>query len=291
MNFVEKTIKTIISQDVNQKPLAEIFEFKYYPKGFTFGPHSHPHVEINFVKRGNCLLQIEDEIVHFDKHDCMIIYPDIPHYFAVENKPSTLVQLEFKMDIFPSLKPAPDMEENLIFLYNLLTNSQRFVKIKNNTEITAVIERIVKELNEQKENYRSLTRLYFAELFIAISRQLNQTLKVGKQHHGKYITTAVKYINLHYNENINVEQVAAQCRISPRYLRKIFHKQLHLSPSEYIINLRLRKACELIKSSSLPFKDIAYATGFTNQQYFTKLFKQKQGITPGKYRAKLFRKV
>ncbi len=276
---------------MENKSLAEIFEFKHYPRGFTFGPHSHPHVEINFVKRGNCLLKIDNEIIHFEKNDCMIIYPDIDHYFAVENKPATLVQLEFKMDIFPSLKPVSGLETNLVFLYNLLTHSERFIKIKKNPAITDVIERLVRELNEEKDNFRMLARLYFAELFIVISRQLDQTLRVGKMSHGKFIKKAVKYINQYYNEKIDIEKIAHYCEISSRYLRRIFQQQLNLSPTEYIINLRIRKARELISSSKLSLKDIAYAAGFSNQQYFNKLFKQYQGMTPGKYREALFRKV
>ena len=54
-------------KDGRDYELASIFEVRNYPSGFTFGPHAHNNLEINFVIKGNCAMQFTDQKVHFKK--------------------------------------------------------------------------------------------------------------------------------------------------------------------------------------------------------------------------------
>ncbi len=290
MPLINQYIQKIIS-DYGDQPLAEIFEVKHYPKGFVFGPHSHPNIEINFVQKGTCAMRFENDVVTYQKHDCMIVYPDVEHYFFVDKNPASLVQLEFRMDIFPELKVNPQLEDHLVFLHRILTNSQRHIKIINHNRLTQLIEYIVTELNEKRQNYKMMTRLHYGELFILISRHIKETLKRAESQKNPYVNLALKKINSNYSESIDIEKLASDIGISGRYLRKLFNLHLKISPLDYIMHLRINKAKEMMHNASLNIKEIAYSTGFNNQQYFTKQFKQLTGMTPNHYRQTLFRIV
>lgn len=88
----------------------------------------------------------------------------------------------------------------------------------------------------------------------------------------------------HYKEKNTLEELGARFNINPYYLQKQFKRYVGMSPSEYQIFLRMTKAKELIRSTKLPIGEVAYAVGIENLGYFTRQFKQQEGITPQEYR-------
>jgi AraC-like DNA-binding protein len=290
LNQINNYIKQIFEEG-KVRNLAEIFEIKHYQKNFTFGPHSHENIEINYVRNGKCYLKIEEKIIPFQKGDCMILYPNTEHYFFTTKEKAVLVQLEFKLDIFPQMFPKPELKNQLLFLYQLLTHSQQVIKIRNNTEMNRLINKAVRELNDKKSNFDVLTRLYLAELFILISRELDKRLDFANKQTDQQTQATIQYIHSNYNQIVQFEMFAKELGVSSRYLRLNFKKKIGVSPIAYLIEYRINKALELFKDQSLSIKEIAFDSGFISQQYFSKKFKEYIGITPFEYRNNLFRKV
>jgi AraC-like DNA-binding protein/mannose-6-phosphate isomerase-like protein (cupin superfamily) len=288
MSTIESYIKDLITE-TGSDILADIFMLKNYPPNFTFGPHRHTRVEINFVKKGKCYMKFDNDVVCFEKNDVMIIYPNVEHYFYVDDKPTTLVQLEFRMETFPDLKVNPELEGHLIFLHNIITNSQKYMKVVYNPEITELIEKIVVEIQEEQENYKVLARLMYSQLFIVISRHIKETLKYTQSLPNDCLNKALKIINTKYNEEIDVEHVASKCFVSSRYLRNLFKKYLNTTPIDYMLSLKINKSKELMRNPVFNLKEIAYQTGFSNQPYFCKRFRDYTGMTPYEYRKTLLR--
>lgn len=288
MSEIENFIKSILLEESNA-PLTEMFEIRKYPKGFTFGPHCHTNIEINFVKKGSCKLKFNDEVVKFQANDCMVIFPETTHSFLVDNQGVELVQLEFRMDLFPELKPAPSTQEHLLFLHDVLTHSQRYLKISMNNPLMSLIERIVDELNQRQEHFLLLTRIYYTELFFLFSRHLSETLKYTREPKNESLIKAIQMIHSTFTDTISIEQIAGKCDISARYLRKLFEKEIGLSPIDFITILRINSSKERLRNTSISLKEIAFSTGFENQQYFSKRFKQHTGISPLEYRKLLLK--
>ena len=84
------------------------------------------------MRSGICYLKIDDNVVAFHKGDCMILYPNVEHYFFTTKEKAILVQLEFKLNIFPQMAPNYELKQQLLFLYQLLTHSEKLIKIRNN---------------------------------------------------------------------------------------------------------------------------------------------------------------
>ncbi len=284
-------IQNIFNDDMRHSNLAEIFEIKHYQSNFSFGPHSHKNIEINYVRNGKCYLKIDDKIISFQKGDCMILYPNVEHHFFTTKEKAVLVQLEFRLDIFPQMSPNPELKQSLLFLYQLFTHSQKLIKIRNNSEMNRIINKAVRELNERKTNFEILTRLYFAELFVLISRELDKQLDFATDSSNPQTEAVLQYIHLNYNQKTEFGKLAKELGVSSRYLRLNFKKSIGISPVAYLMEYRMNRALELFKDQSLSIKEIAYDTGFVTQQYFSKKFKESVGITPNEYRNTMFRKV
>ena len=86
---------------------------------------------------------------------------------------------------------------------------------------------------------------------------------------------------------ITQEDLAEKIGISEVYLRKLFKAQYGITPSNYLISVRLENAKKLMRYPFITLEECALQSGFSSLQYFCRLFKKETGISPGKYRKKL----
>lgn len=92
-----------------------------------------------------------------------------------------------------------------------------------------------------------------------------------------------------YDEDFNVDRLAEEVGVSRSHLYRRFKDRVGVNPSDYIRNIRLRRACELLMNDDLDITQIAYALGFSSQSQFSNTFKRFIGISPKEYRQKHFR--
>ena len=71
----------------------------------TFGPHKHLRIEINYVKKGNCILHLENESISFSENEMMVICSNVEHTFEAGSEDTTLMQLEFLPEVFSRFNP------------------------------------------------------------------------------------------------------------------------------------------------------------------------------------------
>lgn len=98
------------------------------------------------------------------------------------------------------------------------------------------------------------------------------------------IENAVKYISDNFNRKITVDEIAKEVHLSPSQFSRNFKCQIGVPPYEYLQNLRLTKAKELLKNTNLSISEIAYQTGFQSDSNFIYFFKNQEGISPLKFR-------
>ena len=100
------------------------------------------------------------------------------------------------------------------------------------------------------------------------------------------IAKAVSYIENHFDESISVAKLAELSYYSERHFMRIFKNTYDCSPIEYIINLRINRACALLKGLNLTISETAEKCGFDDVNYFSRLFKKKIGVSPSEFRKK-----
>lgn len=104
------------------------------------------------------------------------------------------------------------------------------------------------------------------------------------QHH--YISIALKYIDDNYGNFISLEKVAEVIGLNPVYLSYLFKKIKKENFSEYLNKVRLEKAEELLRNSTLRIGEISEEVGYKDARYFSSLFKKRTGMSPNEYRNK-----
>jgi AraC-like DNA-binding protein len=101
---------------------------------------------------------------------------------------------------------------------------------------------------------------------------------------GIYVKQAMMYMLSNYSEKIKIDALADQIGITRNYLAKSFQKELGVSPQEFLINLRMEKAAELLTNTSMPINEVATKVGYPDPLAFSKKFKESYGMSPKAYR-------
>lgn len=267
-----------ITENLKGKRLADVFRFiSFYPSE-TYGPHKHLRIEINYVKKGNCILHLDDESVTFREGEIMIITSGISHLFETGSEGTTLMQLEFLPEVFSHFNFKAEGETATFMSVTLFSEENRLIKIVNNVRIMRVVQRIVNELELKSQYYQYLVVMYYAELLILIYRYMDESyLPICTN---DSLKKAIAYIRLNYQSEITMNDVAEYAGISERYLRRMFSQYLYLSPLDYLNQMRINRAIELLRNTEMSVKEICYLCGFQSPQYFSRVFKQQMGISP-----------
>ena len=94
----------------------------------------------------------------------------------------------------------------------------------------------------------------------------------------------VHYINHNYAQpTLSLNSLSKNFHFDPSYLSKIFHRDIGKSLSQYIMDLRLTKAFELLQTTNMMVKEVSIAVGYDDTGFFSKLFKRKFGSSPTSY--------
>jgi AraC-like DNA-binding protein len=99
-----------------------------------------------------------------------------------------------------------------------------------------------------------------------------------------YIQSAINFINNHYSENIDVQSIADYLGISRTYFTVLFQKMIKITPSRYLMNVRMEAAERYLTSTDTLVSDVAEKCGFSNAYSFSTSFRKRYGLSPVQYR-------
>lgn len=108
--------------------------------------------------------------------------------------------------------------------------------------------------------------------------------KIDKEKISEVIFQIMLYIKKHFREDLSLCRLAEEFHFNHTYLSKMFKKVLHMTITEYIKSVRLDKAKELLKETNMKIYEVSKFVGYTDYQYFCKIFKQMVKMTPSDYR-------
>ena len=98
------------------------------------------------------------------------------------------------------------------------------------------------------------------------------------------IKMAKEYINQHFCESISLSEVADYCNVNSSYLSNLFHKQLGISYSKYLMQIRMERAVAYLKDSpETKIYEIGEKLGFVSTKHFISVFKKYYGVSPTTY--------
>lgn len=140
-------------------------------------------------------------------------------------------------------------------------------------------------LNIPFDNYGRLET--YEELHQKFMEDFYDTIGLNALSDADHITKdVIRYIQLHYKEDIRVTQIAEDLQISENYLSRTFNSCVGISIPNYINNFRIGKAQDYLKNTNMKIYEIAHALGYNSVSYFNTAFRKITGITPAQYRHK-----
>ena len=102
------------------------------------------------------------------------------------------------------------------------------------------------------------------------------------------VANCVCYMDEHFcDPKLDIETVCGVAFISVSSLQRAFAKYFGMSPKQYLIQLRMNRALELLTENELSVKEISFVCGFTDEKYFSRAFKKKYGCSPSQFRKHL----
>ncbi len=172
-------------------------------------------------------------------------------------------------------------EELIIIHFNSYPTSGEKIEIINPEDPERFLEyfmRLVKEWEEHALGYKNRCMSNFYKLLEEL--QLNESTNAFNKKE-QIIKKSISYMNSNYdNPEISVAQIAAKSNVSEVYFRKLYKEVYGISPMEAIINMRLQKATDLLRSGYFSVVEVSEKSGFRSVKYFSTLFKRKTGKSP-----------
>lgn len=98
------------------------------------------------------------------------------------------------------------------------------------------------------------------------------------------IDNAIKYMQQNLSNAITLDNIAQSANLSVSFFSRKFKKETGYTPIEYFNHLRIQKSCQLLQFSELRINEVALEIGIVDPFYFSRLFKQQMGVSPGNYR-------
>ena len=168
---------------------------------------------------------------------------------------------------------------NTVEGWNIDTN---FFHLYNTPDIVETVNKMFANITSANPMKDILVDLTFKELFVKIIQsQSLLALDFGKSKN-VVLVHLQDFIKRNCTEKLTIDMLEKFAHMSKASLIRMFKRELGLSPMEYIIRLRLDKAKQLLQVTR-SVKESCFASGFNDVNYFVRLFKNREGITPGRY--------
>ncbi len=246
----------------------------------------HEEIEIKYFYEGTGSFAIDHNIIFGEAGDVIIINPyEVHANVQLEGRKGKYYNIIIGFDFF-----ADEVKRNLNLTQKLLVEGKKFcTHIQNDARLTAIIFRVVKEIQEKKEHYQIVVHSLIGELFsILLRNYLDKERSAGLQglqvDNMGAILPAISKIYVGYGKKLTVEELASCCNLSKYYFCRIFKKVMNKTAVQFLMEYRLNIAETLVKTSKKSFAEIAWMCGFETEGYFAKCYKRLKGKSPRKDR-------
>lgn len=257
----------------NRLKVEGIYTFFYQEKeqGFIFFGESHPMLELTYVDKGEMHSVVEGTDTLLKQGEMVVYGPNQWHMqYSDRGIAPCFVTISFD---------ASGIDLSSLFNRQIRTPQAALSLLQN-------------MLREQKKMDEFSSDIINAQLKLLLLYLLRECMSPssGKlqganavHSENEIIRRAQQYISEHVREKLSVPLVAKFADVSPSYLTALFHKNLQISPGEYIRRLKLQESKQMIRENNMNFTEIATALQYSTVHHFSRQFKDKFGMTPTEY--------
>jgi AraC-like DNA-binding protein len=242
------------------------------PPKHSYGPIVRGRLILHYVVDGQGKLCLHGREYPVQGGEIFVIYPqELAYYEADEKNPWRYLWVIFD---------GPKAEEILRSI-GITEEQPMLYPEERSTEILAAMEKL---LYECEEEYQTIGNFYVLLQTMKSCIGASQK-KIPPQQ--DYVDKIKRYIEYRYAEDVKVSELAEHCGLNRSYMTKCFTEDTGLSPKEYLMQYRMKKAKELLKNSELPISNVAYTVGYSDPLAFSKMGRKREGVSPLEYRDKM----
>ncbi|MFU0826431.1 MAG: AraC-type DNA-binding domain-containing protein [Lachnoclostridium sp.] len=237
----------------------------------TVRPQGRKDYQLLYVAHGQANFLIQGQMVHIPAESFVLYYPGEPQHYTyfLKNHPD-IYWIHF----------SGKQTEEILNKYGL--SPHHIFHISSGEECKRLFDKIIRELQLKRKNFFSLTCLYFEELLLLLSRQITEETS-EKIKSNELIEQAIEYFHKEYRNNLSVREYADKCNISCCWFIRSFKKHTGTTPGQYLTDIRMNKAKELLKTGTFNISETAELVGYDNPLYFSRVFKKNVGMSPSQY--------
>lgn len=250
--------------------------------------HDHEYSEIALIISGSARHILESENIPIEAGDLLVIHPGASHaYDHTENmeiinlvydrtKISLPILDGYSMPLFRIFFPGHGKQQNS-------AKPVAYLEGQNLQETVRMIRRLEDELKNCRPGNLFYSLALFMEILVRISRISGY--KIPEQRVHFLIGDAVSYMNRSFADAVQVEELARIAHMSQRSFHRHFRETVGCSPVDYLMQIRLQHASDLLINSNSTISEIAARCGFYDSNYFCKKFREAFATTPRTFRA------
>ena len=247
--------------------------------------HFHPELELVYVNKAKGKRHIGSHLSYFNNSQLILLGSNLPHSGFTDrftmNGTETIVQFKESF-LGEAMIEIPEMK-NIKELFGRAKKGILFHR-KAKGKIGPEIEKLV-----QCHGLKRI--LKFIEILEFLSETKNYTLLNAdgfafaiKPLDNIKIETIFKFVNLHFERSISLDEIAEKVSMTVPAFCRYFKKSTGKTFTEFVNEIRVVHATKLLSESTSSITDICFESGFNNFSHFSKLFKNKTGKSPLKYR-------
>ena len=259
---------------------------------FSRAIHQHNFHEIMIVVGGVALHHLDDIHESISMGDVFVVPPGHPHGYEVEeNQGVQVLNVLFNLEELEINLRDLDQIPGFHALFSVKSTGKFEPHLKLNANDLARVNSIVEEIEEAQESlvagseFCCETKL--RELILFLSRRYSNVVTQGGSKNLLKLGSVISYMETHYQNDLRFEDLAENANLAPTTLRRLFHESFGCSPMAYLQQLRIKKAMLMLADPTNSIGDIAFAIGFNDSGYFTRIFKKETGETPREFRARI----
>ena len=229
---------------------------------------------------GDFLLEHKDARLGFMENSCAVCYVTFEKFLSNEafsisgNLLRDMILDAVQGFLQPYILVLSDYSALVVFSQAELSGSE----IK--------VEQLVKKLYNRFTMYQSFAPdMPYQEALenYEEARSVFREFSSNEGHYKADVAKTLEYMETNYMHRLTLSSISANVNLSSSYLCRIFKSEVGTSITNYLNNLRVRKAATLIKENNLSMKEISALVGIDDQLYFSRLFKKCMGISPSEY--------
>jgi AraC-like DNA-binding protein len=283
-------MKIIHEIQFNNADALRLFHSTAKPRKNNLRIHYHTLIEISLILRGKGLYKTNNTVYSIKEGDIFFFRPNEAHCITdIDENGMELLNLHIApYYLYTNLQNALNTNYIKLLASSFILTSNKINDTLNNEEINKIKSLILSikyEFENQQSDYITLVNNYISAILILFSRKYNKQRFSQKEKlsYQKLLQT-IKYIDLHYKENITLDLLSQNVAYSRCYFSTIFKKCMGMSVWDYICIKRIEEALSLIKTTDKNILDIALECGFNNTVNFNKIFKKYTNLSPSAIR-------